>query len=99
MLLLYDIVNLARYVALQASDGLHLGVPLGHLLGDIFLGALVGPEPPYGDDVDRGVRLPVAAAVEPVPICHWIGYTYLDDFGRIMPAFLNSTGVMHPSVE
>lgn len=68
-LLLYDVVDLARYVALQASDGLHLGVPLGHLLGDIFLGALVGPEPPYGDDVDRGVRLPIAAAVEPVPIC------------------------------
>ena len=29
----------------------------------------------------------------------WIGYTYLDDSGRIMPAFLNSTGVMYPSVE
>lgn len=69
-LFLYGVVDLTRDVALQASDGLHLGVPLGHLLGDIFLGALVGPEPPYGDDVDRGVRLPVAAAVEPVPICH-----------------------------
>lgn len=30
---------------------------------------------------------------------YWIGYTYLDDSGRIMPAFLNSTGVMYPSVE
>ena len=66
----YDVVDLPRDIALQAPYGLHLGVPLGHLLGDIFLGALIGSEPPYGDDVDRGVRLPVAAAVEPVPIRH-----------------------------
>ena len=33
------------------------------------------------------------------PALAWIGYTYLDDSGRIMPAFLNSTGVMYPSVE
>lgn len=45
-------------------------MPLGYLLGDIFLGALVGSELPHGDDADRGVRLPVAAAVEPVPIRH-----------------------------
>lgn len=70
MLFLYGVVNLACDIALQASDGLHLGMPLGHLLGDVLLGALVGSEPPYGDDADRGVRLPVAAAVEPVPICH-----------------------------
>lgn len=30
----------------------------------------MGSEPPYGDDVDCGVCLPVAAAVEPVPIRH-----------------------------
>ena len=29
----------------------------------------------------------------------WIGYIFLDDFGRTKPAFLNSTGVMYPSVE
>ena len=28
-----------------------------------------------------------------------IGYIFLDDFGRTKPAFLNSTGVMYPSVE
>lgn len=66
----YDVVDLPHDIALQAPYGLHLGVPLGHLLGDIFLGALIGSEPPYGDDVDCGVCLPVAAAVEPVPICH-----------------------------
>lgn len=31
--------------------------------------------------------------------CKWIGYIFLDDFGRTKPAFLNSTGVMYPSVE
>lgn len=45
----YDVVDLPRDIALQAPYGLHLGVPLGHLLGDIFLGALIGSEPPYGD--------------------------------------------------
>ncbi|WP_418922279.1 IS110 family transposase [Ellagibacter isourolithinifaciens] len=29
----------------------------------------------------------------------WIGYIFLDDFGRTKPAFLNSIGVMYPSVE
>ena len=29
----------------------------------------------------------------------WIGYIFLDDFGRAKPAFLNSTGGMYPSVE
>ena len=29
----------------------------------------------------------------------WIGYIFLDDLGRTRPAFLNSTGVMYPSVE
>lgn len=48
----------------------HPGVALGRLLGDIFLGALIGLEAPYGDDADCGVRLPVAAAVEPVLICY-----------------------------
>ena len=57
----YDVVDLPRDIALQAHYSLHLGVPLGHLLGDVFLGALIGPEPPYGDDVDRGVRLPTEA--------------------------------------
>lgn len=33
------------------------------------------------------------------PALAWIGYTYLDDSRRIMPAFLNPTGVMCPSVE
>ena len=30
---------------------------------------------------------------------YWIGYIFLDDLGRTKPAFLNSTGVMYPSVE
>ena len=66
----YRVVNIPRDIALQTPYGLHLGVALGHLPGDIFPGAPFGPEPPYGDDADRGVRLPVAAAVEPVPIRH-----------------------------
>ena len=66
----YDVVDLPCDVALQASDGFHFGMPFGHLLGDVLLGALIGPEPPYGDDVDGGIGLPVAAAVEPVPIRH-----------------------------
>lgn len=33
------------------------------------------------------------------PAKGWIGYIFLDDFGRTKPAFLNSTGVMYPSVE
>ena len=35
----------------------------------------------------------------PAPGEVWIGYIFLDDFGRTKPAFLNSTGVMYPSVE
>lgn len=34
-----------------------------------------------------------------LPTMFWIGYIFLDDFGRTKPAFLNSTGVMYPSVE
>lgn len=33
------------------------------------------------------------------PEAIWIGYIFLDDLGRTKPAFLNSTGVMYPSVE
>ena len=29
----------------------------------------------------------------------WIGYTFLDDFEKVNPAFLNSTGVMYRTVE
>ena len=68
-LFLYGVVNLVCDVARQASDGLHLGMPFGHLPGDVLLGALVGSEPSYGYDVDGGIGLPVAAAVEPAPIC------------------------------
>ena len=45
-------------------------MPFGHFLGDVLLGALVGSESSYGYDADGGIRLPVAAAVRPVPICH-----------------------------
>ena len=65
----YGVVDLSGDVALQAADGLHLGVALGHLLGDILLCPLVGPEPSYGYDVDGGVGLPVAASVQP-PVRH-----------------------------
>lgn len=37
--------------------------------------------------------------LENSPASNWIGYIFLDDFGRTKPAFLNSTGVMYPSVE
>lgn len=65
-----SVVNLACDVALQASNGLPSWLSFGHFLGDVLLGALVGSESSYGYDADGGIRLPVAAAVRPVPICH-----------------------------
>lgn len=40
-----------------------------------------------------------AEALRLLGLGKWIGYIFLDDFGRTKPAFLNSTGVMYPSVE
>ena len=55
-LLLYDAVSLVRDVALRASDSLAPPASPGH----VFFGALVDPEPSYGDDVNCLVSLPVS---------------------------------------
>ena len=47
--------DLARDVALQAPDGLELGMAFGDALCDIGLGSWVGPEPTDGDDVQGAV--------------------------------------------
>jgi hypothetical protein len=55
--------DLARDVALQASDGFELGVAFGNTLRDVGLGSGIGPKPSDGD-VERTVGRPVAASVE-----------------------------------
>ena len=56
--------DFAGDVALQAANGLELGVALGDALCDIGLGFGVGPKPADGDDVQRAVGGPVAASVK-----------------------------------
>ena len=56
--------DLARDVALQASDGFELGVAFGNTLRDVGLGPGIGPKPSDGDDVERTVGRPIAASVE-----------------------------------
>jgi hypothetical protein len=38
-------------VALERTDGVELGMPLGDAAGDVILGLRVGSQPPDGDDV------------------------------------------------
>lgn len=57
--------------------------------------------------LDRAERAAIQSGLDKGRSCRqmardlgrWIGYIFLDDFGRTKPAFLNSTGVMYPSVE
>lgn len=61
-----------------------------------------GPPPDVPPHVPRQQPLELLAPdARPLPAVEelWIGYIFLDDFGRTKPAFLNSTGVMYPSVE
>ncbi len=79
---------------------------LGDVGAHLLPGGLGGEVPPQHVPERPADRAPVGAVSAAGPFApdraadpHWIGYTYLDDSGRIMPAFLNSTGVMYPSVE
>ena len=55
------------------------------------------PRPSYRAAVEWNERHPDRPPHE-LP-AEWIGNTYLDAFERASPAFLNSTGLMQPSVE
>lgn len=61
-------VHLPRYVALQAADRLPPGLPLGGPPRHVPPRPLVVRHALDRDLVERPVRLPVAAAVEPVPV-------------------------------
>ena len=56
---------------------------------------LRAPRPQHLEALARALGVDPAALTD----YRWIGYIFLDDFGRTKPAFLNSTGVMYPSVE
>src|SRR5215204_1929099 len=56
--------DLARDVALEAPEGLELGMTLGDALCDVGLGAGIGPKPADGDDVQCAVGGSITASVE-----------------------------------
>jgi len=60
--------DLAGDVALEAADRFGLALAVADATGEVVLGALVAVEPDKGDAPERGVRLPVAPAVDPVPV-------------------------------
>lgn len=95
-----------------AGQGVEVGAPLGQDAPQLGMVALAGALLPGGQRV--AVEDPAAALagleaaaldgegvgeLAPAVGEEWIGYIFLDDFGRTKPAFLNSTGVMYPSVE
>src|SRR3954451_21790039 len=59
-------VHFTRDVAFEAADRLQLGMAFGDALGDVGLRPDVRPQPADGDDVERTVGRPIAAAVEAV---------------------------------
>lgn len=61
-------VDLIRYVAFQAADGLEFCLALGQLLGDVGFGTGISAHAHQGDSVDRVVRAAVSAAVEAVSV-------------------------------
>lgn len=65
-----DEVDLAGEVSLQATDDFHLGVSLGGLFRHVSLRSWVEPDPADDREVQGAVGLPVAAAIESVPLCH-----------------------------
>jgi hypothetical protein len=60
--------NLPGDVALEAAHDLGLGLALGGAAGNVVLGGLVAAQADQGDAPQGAVRLPVAAAVQPVPV-------------------------------
>jgi hypothetical protein len=61
--------DLARNVALHASNGFELGMAFGYALCDISLCAGIGPQPANGNDVQRAVGGTVTAPAEPMACC------------------------------
>src|SRR4051812_17348278 len=59
-------VDLPGDVALEAADDLSLAEALAGAAFDVVAGGLVMAHPHDGDDVERAVGGPVAAAAEPV---------------------------------
>ena len=62
-----ELVDLSGYVALEASDGIPLGLALAHLLGYVCLRILIEPHPHDGYGVEGGVGLPISSSVQPMP--------------------------------
>jgi hypothetical protein len=62
------LVDFAGDVELEAADDLFPGLALGEAAGHVVLGRSVPAESADDDDVERGVGLAVAAAVEPVSV-------------------------------
>ena len=58
--------DLPGEVALQGSNGVEFGMPLGKSASDVVLGPVVGPQTSDGDDVQRAVGCAISAAVEPM---------------------------------
>ena len=58
--------DLPGEVALQGSNGVEFGMPLGKSASDVVLGPLVGSQATDGDDVLRAVGGAISAAVEPM---------------------------------
>jgi hypothetical protein len=59
-----DLVDLAGDVSLEAADGFAAGFAFGDAAVEVVAGAGVPAQPGQGDAVERGVGLPVAAAIE-----------------------------------
>jgi hypothetical protein len=66
--LLDQVVGLAGGIALEAADDLHLRLAFGGAAFGVFLGVLVVVEAADDGQVEGGVGLAVAAAVEPVAL-------------------------------
>src|SRR6201987_1405432 len=59
--------DLPGEVALQGSNGVEFGMPLGKSASDVVLGPLVGSQATDGDDVQRAVGGAISSTVEPMP--------------------------------
>ncbi len=60
--------DLAGDITLEAPHDLSLGLAFGGAAGDVVLGRLVAAHADQGDAPQGAVGLPIAAAVQPVPV-------------------------------
>lgn len=63
-------IDLAGEASLQATNDFHFGVSLSDSFRDVGLCSRVESDPADDREVQGAVGLAVAAAVEPVPLCH-----------------------------